>query len=141
MIDKYARTAVAIREVRKTFLTSSLNRQKNSEENPSMVIKMLVDGIKHNFKKAKVGTFINNVNEAEKEFEEVSGINERATYLQVQLLLDKIVDKISYAISMEEPDFDMEAFRRKSKSVDIDRVYRHSRLRSKNHESKKEGKR
>jgi len=135
--DEYEKTAAAIREAKKTFLTSSLARQKNSEENPGVVIKMLINGIKHNLKKAKEETFINNVDEAEKELKKVEDINKRATYLQIQLLLDKIIDKISYAISIEEPDFDMEVFRRRCRSIET-KDYRHGQLRSENYRKRVE---
>jgi hypothetical protein len=84
--------------------------------------------VKNNLKETD-GKFVGIVDEAEKEFEEYLKDNlhsnkfhkdtgKQVTYLLVRVFYDKVIDKISYAISLEEPNFDMGKFRRQCETAD-----------------------
>jgi len=129
--DKYEKVAGAIRDARQFFKGG----ERAEQEDIRIQIKVFAYGVKHNLQMVKVDEkFIDAVNEAEKEFKEYlkanqysnkfySNAGKKVIYLQMQLFFDKIIDKVDYAISLEEPNFDMEKFRRQSKSAEGDIFY------------------
>jgi len=130
--DKYEKVAGAIRDARQFFKGGERVEQKDID----VQIKVLIYGIKYNLKAVKADDkFIDAVDEAEKEFKEYLKTiqyhnrffeyykGRKAIYMQMQLFFDKIIDKVDYAISLEEPNFDMEKFRRQSKSIEGDIFY------------------
>jgi hypothetical protein len=130
--DKYEKVAGAIRDARQFFKGG----ERAEQEDIRIQVKAFAYSVKHNLQMAKVDKkFIDAVNEAEKEFKEHLKANQysnkffkyyvgkKVVYMQMQLFFDKIIDKVDYVISLEEPDFDMEKFRRQSKSAEGDIFY------------------
>lgn len=131
MKGKYEYVAEVLRNAKQFFKGG----ERVEQENINIQIQALIYDIKRGLKIAKANDKIFSViDEAKKEFKEYleenqysnkfySNAGKKVTYLQMQLFFDKIIDKVDYAISLEEPNFDMEKFRRQCKSIEGDMMY------------------